>query len=136
MSMTKTGAIVLMALGVLAPGSKAAPVAPDMDAITGSVSAVSEVRFRLQSSDADAACVVTAADVLDAEDRRALRFGATCPDLGRDLNTARWWQDREDGSIAFMSDDGIAVAEFGVADGAAFVSYAPRQPIMTLLVVD
>ncbi len=136
MSMTKTGAILLIALGVLAPGSKAAPVAPDMETITGSISAASEARFRLHSSDVDEACVLTAADVPETEDRRALRFGARCPDLGGDLNAARWWQDREDGSIAFMRDDGRIVAEFAIADGAAFVSYAPRQPIMTLLAVE
>ncbi|MFC3725035.1 hypothetical protein [Neoaquamicrobium sediminum] len=136
MSMTKTGAILLMALGILAPGSKAAPVAPDMDAITGSISARSEVRFRLHAGGVDDTCVLIAAEVPDLEDRRPLRFGAQCPDLGGNLNAARWWQDREDGSIAFTKDDGGVVAEFAVADGAAFVSYAPRQPIMTLLAVD
>lgn len=136
MSMTKTGAILLMALGILAPGSKAAPVAPDMGAITGSISARSEARFLLHSGGAGDACVLIAVEAPDLGDRRPLRFGAQCPDLGGDLNAARWWQDREDGSIAFMKDDGGVVAEFAVADGAAFVSYEPRQPILTLLAAD
>lgn len=86
--------------------------------------------FRLQVDGLDAGCLVAAAD---GAGKRPLSVGAACLDAVPSLAGARWWSEREDGSVAFVTDDGHVAAEFAVADGAAFESYAPRWPIMTLL---
>lgn len=86
--------------------------------------------FRLQVDGVEADCVVEAAD---GAGKQPLSLGAACLDAVPGLAGARWWSEREDGSVAFVTDDGRVAAEFAVADGAAFESYAPRWPIMTLL---
>jgi hypothetical protein len=136
--MKKMCAAALMALAMISPGSGTSFAARDMEAITGSVppAAGREVRFRLHSSVDAGICAVTAAAVPDAQDRRTLNVGPGCADIVGRIGAARWWQDREDGSVAFVGENGKVLAEFAVADGAAFVSYAPRQPIMTLLAAD
>lgn len=136
--MTKMCAAALMALAMISPGSGATSPGRDMEAITGSVPLAGprEVRFQLHSSADAGTCAVTAAAVPDAQDRRTLNVGPGCFDIVGRIGAARWWQDREDGSVAFVGGNGKILAEFAVADGAAFVSYAPRQPIMTLLAAD
>lgn len=88
-------------------------------------------RFLLQLGGHDSGCIVTVAPGDD--DGRRLTLGRACAVHAPVLAGARTWQDRADGSVAFAREDGRVVAEFAVADGAAFESYVPRQPIMTLL---
>lgn len=87
--------------------------------------------FRLQVDGREGGCLVEAG--ADDAARRPLSISPACAAVVPGLAGARWWLDRADGSVAFMTDDGRVAAEFALADGAAFESYAPRQPIMTLL---
>ena len=90
-----------------------------------------EQRFSLQASGRDTGCLVTAASADDG--KQPLSLASACLDLVPGLAGARWWLEREDGTVAFAADNGKVVAEFALADGVAYESYAPRQPIMTLL---
>lgn len=67
---------------------------------------------------------------------RPLRMAPGCMPGNPQLAGARWWLDRPDGTIALAAADGRILAEFAAGDGAAFESYAPRQPLMTLLADD
>lgn len=117
----------------------AAPYLPwsrpvDDRAITGStaIPAVEMESFRLISTADDVGCAV-AAGRAGGEERRSLRLASGCVGAVPVLAQARWWIDRPDGTVAFVADDGDVVAEFAEADGAAFESYLPRQPIMILI---
>ena len=88
-------------------------------------------RFILSFSTGHESCAVTAAE--GEETRRRLLLDAACAGLNAGLADARWWLERADGTVAFAREDGHVVAEFAMADGAAYESYAPRLPIMTLL---
>lgn len=88
-------------------------------------------QFVLQIDGVDGDCHVAA--ILAEAGKRPLSLAPGCANAVPGLAGTRWWLERADGSVAFMTDDGHVAAEFAVADGAAFESYAPRQPIMTLL---
>ena len=88
-------------------------------------------RFTLRISGRDDGCLVTASS--SGQGKRPLSLHPTCLEMVPGLVGARWWLERADGSVAFIKDDDRVAVEFAVADGAAFESYAPRQPIMTLL---
>ncbi|HRP78769.1 MAG TPA: hypothetical protein PL183_06655 [Aquamicrobium sp.] len=67
---------------------------------------------------------------------RPLRMAPGCMPANPHLAGARWWLDRPDGTVALAAADGRILAEFAAGDGAAFESYAPRYPLMTLLADD
>src|SRR5690606_25301111 len=106
--------------------------APDA-MVVGAIDAVGATEhYRLVSRKLN--CDVTAGAPSDPG-RRALVLGAGCHD-GSGLGEARWWLDRSDGTVAFMAEKGRILAEFAVADGAAYETYARGRPIMTLLARD
>lgn len=94
-----------------------------------------ESSFRLISTLDDGGCAV-AAGRAEGDEKRALRLSPGCVDVNPALEGARWWVERPDGTVAFSTEDGGVVAEFAVADGAAFESYSPPQPIMVLLAAE
>lgn len=98
-------------------------------------SASPQDRFQMRSSGWDVGCSVAAGEALE-EARRRLLVDPACIDLDPGLTGARWWLERPDGSVAFVRQDGQIVAEFAPGDGAAYESYYPRQPILTLLIED
>ena len=131
------GAAVALAAVAGVPGlfGSAGRIDPDIDPVT--VSAIAPARdddrfYRLQVGGHEGGCVVEASVAVGAE-KRHLSIDPACADIVPGLAQARWWLERADGSVAFATDDGRVAAEFAVADGAAFESYAPREPIMTLL---
>ncbi len=87
--------------------------------------------YQLRSSEREGACTISLGDVKGA--RQAVSPEAACNGVNADVSTARWWQERPDGSVALLRSDGDVVAEFAVADGAAFESYNPVSPILVLL---
>lgn len=130
MKIVRTGLFAALAIAAAAFGFGERHPAPD-PMVVSAIAPAAEERFSLQAGGRDGGCLVSA--IASDEARRPLSLGSTCLDLVPGLAGARWWFEREDGSVAFLTDDGRVAAEFAIADGAAFESYAPRQPIMTLL---
>lgn len=133
------GLAVLLAMAAISPASSLFSPSQDVDPLI--VAALPETgdreaRFRLRSSTLDTDCSIAAEETVVEDGRRRLRLDAACARLVPVLEGARWWLERPDGSVAFALADGRVVAEFAAADGAAFESYAPRLPIMTLLAAD
>lgn len=87
--------------------------------------------YQLRSSEQEGACTISLGDIKGA--RQALSPGPACTVVNANVSMARWWQERPDGSVAMLRSDGGVVAEFAVADGAAFESYNPVSPILVLL---
>lgn len=94
-----------------------------------------EEAFRLTSSASQTQCVIVVARASEGE-VAALRFAPDCIANHRGLARAHYWLERPDGSVAFSGRDGNIIAEFAVADGAAFESYSPTAPVITLQALD
>lgn len=135
MKLVYTGAVLMMAAAAYA-GTFAAQ--PELDhTMTGSIQTgfvperEGSERFILQVDGLDSGCTVIATE--NGANEKQLSLSPVCSIRVPVLAGAKNWLDRADGTIAFTEIDGRVVAEFAVADGAALESYAPHQPIMTLL---
>lgn len=92
--------------------------------------------FRLFStSSGDAECHLAVAETSGGR-MRPLRLAPGCIAANPGLAGARYWVDRSDGVVVFSAANGNILAEFAAADGAAFESYYPAQPVMTLVAMD
>ena len=92
----------------------------------------SEARYQLVVYGAEPSCAVSAGALI-AKAKRNLMLGQACSEINPELTGARYWIERPNGRIAFAEDDGDVVAEFAVADGAAFETFDPDAPMMVLL---
>lgn len=136
MMSAKAGAAGLLAVFAFAAWALQPKPALDM-AATASIApdAGQEGGFRLVSAWGEAGCSLVAAQARE-KGGRALSLAPGCIADNPVLAAARYWLDRPDGTVAFSAADGRIVAEFAMADGAAFESYYPPQPVMTLLAGD
>jgi hypothetical protein len=87
-------------------------------------------RFLLVAGGLKEGCVVTAAGDGVKKD---LSLTPVCKSQVPSLASVKWWLDRPDGSVAFLNDGGRVLAEFAAGDGVALESFAPREPLMSLL---
>ncbi len=92
-------------------------------------------RFRLVLYGADTGCDVVKGDAVSAHKARLI-FGADCATELPDLAAARFWSEQEDGSVAFMGEDGKVTARFAAGDGHAFESYGAGAPLISLIAQD
>lgn len=123
----------LLAAAILAAAS-IFQAGPRLDATTTASLATAgapQDRFRLVSTLGEAGCSLTAGQA-GKDGLRPLVLAAGCIDGNPALAQARYWLDRPDGTVALSAADGRVVAEFAAADGAAFESYDPPLPVMTL----
>jgi hypothetical protein len=72
------------------------------DAIQDNAAGRVAERFRLVLYGADTGCEVVKGDSVSARKARLI-FGAACADELPDLANARFWAEREDGSVAFTA---------------------------------
>ncbi len=121
----------LAAIGALSGG-------PDLDGTTTSAIAPAsgqEARFMLVSAAAETVCTLAAEQAPNGTMRR-LALAPDCLAANPELAAMRFWLDRPDGTVALADADGRIRAEFAMADGAAYESYNPRFPVMTLLTAE
>lgn len=131
MSGLYTGVAVAFTLAALSSGVFLPWQETDMMTVASIPSpATTSTRFELRSSERKGACSI----VIDGGqgEKHALTPGEGCAGVHPALLAARWWAERSDGSVAFVRPDGGIVAEFAIADGAAFESYNPLSPILVL----
>lgn len=124
-------AALAFALGALQPG-------PGIDATTTSSVSPQAARgdsFRLVSTWGGTNCSISA-DHAPEGTPRPLVLAPGCLADTPELAGARYWLDRPDGTFVLSGIDGRVIAEFAAADGAAFESYSPPLPVMTLFSED
>lgn len=120
---------------LLAAGAIQKTTGPDATATASIALQRAQDDFRLVSTSGEDECLLAVARAPEGR-MRPLRLAPGCLAGNPGLAGARYWLDRPDGVIAFSGDDGNIVAEFAAADGAAFESYFPTRPVMTLLALD
>ena len=65
-----------------------------------------------------------------------LRLGDACAETAPEMAGLRFWAENADGSISFGESEGKAVYSFAAADGAAYESYDPQTPLISLISSD
>ena len=58
------------------------------------------------------------------------RFGLPAGFPG--IERAKFWRERDDGTVAFSTNGIDPIVAFGVADGDGYESYAPAAPLLSL----
>lgn len=120
---------LLAAAGVMTSGldgdrqAIAASVVPQAQAPDGDT-------FRLRSS-GNGSCAVTRGERV-AEDRSELEIEPACATLLPGIERAKFWQEHEDGSVAFTENGVDAIVSFSVGDGVAYESFEPSTPLISL----
>jgi ferric-dicitrate binding protein FerR (iron transport regulator) len=89
-------------------------------------------RFRLVLYGADTGCEVVKGDSISVRKAR-LMFGADCADELPNVANARFWSEQEDGSVAFIMEDGRVAIRFAAGDGHAFETYEAGAPLISLI---
>lgn len=102
------------------PGAAEASAGPAADGGT----------LRLVVAGRDANCILARGEL--EEMIRPLRFSAGCRSIDPAFRGAAFWQERPDGVVAIVGEDGSVLGEFGVSDGAAYESFRPASPLMVL----
>jgi hypothetical protein len=130
-----TGAFITLALmtsGVaFATLPDAEPVMADAAAGTSAAAPVdSPGRYRLIGG--DAYCTVHRGPLL-GDGLSDLVVPAECNELMPGLSAMRFWKDEGDGEMAFSSNGWDAQVRFSIADGAAYESYKPSRPLLSLV---
>lgn len=120
---------------LLAAGAIQKTSEPDLVTTASIAPSPAQDGFRLVSTAGEADCLLAVGYAPEGR-MRPLRLAPGCVADNPELAGARYWLDRPDGAIAFSGADGNIVAEFAAADGAAFESYYPARPVMTLLALD
>jgi hypothetical protein len=61
-----------------------------------------------------------------------LRLDPQCGALLPELTQAKYWQERDDGSVAFVAADLDEIVSFAAGDGIDYESFKPTLPLLSL----
>jgi hypothetical protein len=103
----------------------------DAGAAVAAGGASAQERYRLVADGGHATCMVARGARLSGG-LSELIVDAECSDVLPGIERARFWREREDGTVGF-SDGRTPVASFELGDGVAYESYAPVRPLLTLV---
>ena len=87
--------------------------------------------FQLRSTGAPGSCAVTRGDQL-SNGKADLRVDPSCAAVLPGVEKAKFWVEKDDGSVAFTENGIDPIVTFAVADGVAYESLAPAQPVVSL----
>jgi hypothetical protein len=128
----------LIAAAILATGAAAATKLIDGQSPGQALAATAEdgpltgsVAYRLAVNGKASKCLMWPGRQVDTTSR-SLDLSDGCTDLAVTLAKVRLWIESPHGDVALADADGNALVEFGASDGAAFESYRPLAPLMTL----
>lgn len=87
--------------------------------------------YKLRSTQAAQTCAVVRGDQLTGG-RSLLSVDAACSVLLPGVEKAKYWVDKDDGSVAFTENGVDPIVTFAIADGVAYESLDPGQPTISL----
>ncbi|UDL92645.1 hypothetical protein LGH82_16290 [Mesorhizobium sp. PAMC28654] len=101
----------------------------------GSVGSVDEApssgNYRLAANGDEAACAVRRG-VEISKGLSKLMVASDCRLVFPGMERAKFWRERDDGTVAFSTNGVDPIVTFGVADGEGYESYAPAMPLLSL----
>ncbi len=87
--------------------------------------------YQLTVNGNGAGCLLSAGRWIDGASR-AIDLSGGCAPGDHPLAAARIWIEHPHGDVALADETGRVLFEFGASDGAAFESFRPLEPLMTL----
>ena len=91
--------------------------------------------YRLTANGDEAACAVQrGAEVSDG--LSLLTIAHNCRRLLPGIERAKFWQEKQDGTVAFSANGIDPIVTFAIADGDGYESYAPAAPLLSLATAD
>lgn len=125
------GAIVFAGAAFMLTG-QGAPPDPEPSVAAPQPNGQAVLRFRLLKSGAYAGCDVAGGERVSAQ-KMLLKVGPGCADEVPELADARFWIEREDGSVAFVAEDGRVAIRFAAGDGFAYEAFGAGAPLVSLV---
>ena len=87
--------------------------------------------YRLVANGDEAACAITrGASISDG--LSLLMVAPNCRRLLPGIERAKYWREKQDGTVAFSANGTDPIVTFAVADGDGYESYAPAMPLLSL----
>lgn len=120
----------LAAAGLCAAGYIGLPL-PDPQAASAQSTAASGEAYRLRNSVQEGSCAISHGKT-KAGGLAELTLAPECEALLAGVSRARYWQENADGTVAFTADGIDPIVTFSVSDGAAYETFAPDQPAISL----
>lgn len=121
----------LIAVAVLLAGFQLFRGVSDRSSVDSVDKALSFGNYRLAANGDEAACAVRrGAEISKGLSR--LMVASDCRLIFPGIERAKFWCERDDGTVAFSTDGVDPIVTFGVADGEGYESYAPAAPLLSL----
>ncbi|MCZ8543484.1 hypothetical protein OOJ09_04795 [Mesorhizobium qingshengii] len=87
--------------------------------------------YRLVANGDEAVCPVSRGAAI-SDGLSLLTVASTCRRLLPGIERARFWREKQDGTVAFSANGIDPIVTFAVADGDGYESYAPATPLLSL----
>ncbi|MBA3448890.1 MAG: hypothetical protein H0T56_15040 [Pseudaminobacter sp.] len=125
----------LLGAGFVSYDAVGDPQTPAVSLAAQRISATDTETVRLQSYGGAVSCEAVRGEAI-APGQSALHVDDDCASLIPGMERAKFWQEREDGSVVFTENGVDPIATFAFADGAAYESIQPALPVIALDFLD
>ena len=131
--------IALVAVGLLAGagllGENLDASLPSAEAAVIATQTPERETYHLRRGGGSASCIVARGADL-SEGLSELRVEPSCEAVMPGMATVKYWRETDDETVAFSVDGIDALVTFALADGAAYETFAPGTPLLSLAVSD
>ncbi|MET2829365.1 hypothetical protein [Mesorhizobium shangrilense] len=121
----------LIAVAALFAGFQLFRGVSDQSSVGSVDKALSSGNYRLAANGDEAACAVRRGAEI-SKGLSKLMVASDCRLVFPGIERAKFWRERDDGTVAFSTDGVDPIVTFGVADGEGYESYAPAAPLLSL----
>jgi hypothetical protein len=89
--------------------------------------------YRIETAESADSCRIEKGAVV-AEGKSFLHVDDDCKSIYPGISDAKFWVEDEDGAVSFTENGVDPIVTFSVADGAAYESFKPHAPMLSLMV--
>jgi hypothetical protein len=125
----------LIAVAALFAGFQLFRGVSDQGSLDSADKASSSGNYRLAANGDEAACAVRRGAEI-SKGLSKLVVASDCRLVFPGIERAKFWRERDDGTVAFSTNGIDPIVTFGVADGDGYESYAPAAPLLSLAAIN
>lgn len=89
--------------------------------------------YRIETAESADSCHIEKGAVV-ADGKSFLHVDDDCKSIYPGISDAKFWVEDEDGAVSFTENGVDPIVTFSVADGAAYESFKPHAPMLSLMV--
>ncbi len=131
--------IALAAVGLLAGagllGENLDASLPSAEAAVIAAQTQERETYHLRRGGGSVSCIVARGADL-SESLSELRVEPSCEKVMEGMATVKYWRESDDDTVIFSRDGADTLVTFALADGAAYETFAPAAPLLSLAVSD